>query len=160
MSDYLTSFFGLFLASENQLWLMFVSGFLSATLLPGNSEIVFSTFASQLSLSGKKSELIWLWVVATLGNSLGSFTTYLMALLMPKPDLAKKSTKSGAWASKMIEKYGVFSLFFSWLPVIGDLLCGIAGWLRLNIWQSLIFMMLGKACRYGIMLWGIHSLFG
>lgn len=160
MSDYLTSFLGLFLASENQLWLMFGSGFLSATLLPGNSEIVFSTLASQLSFAGKQTELYWLWFVATLGNSLGSFTTYLMAMLLPKPNFAKNATKSTAWAIQFTQKYGVFSLLLSWLPVVGDLLCGVAGWLRLNIWQSLIFISLGKGCRYGIILWGIYTIWG
>lgn len=160
MSDYLTSFIGFFLSDTNQLWLMFFSGLLSSTVLPGNSEIVFSGLASQLVLTGNSSNLFLLWLVATLGNSLGSLTTYAMALLVPKPEIAKNRSKSTAWAIHTAQKYGVYSLLLSWLPVVGDLLCGVAGWLRLPIVPSLIFITLGKAARYGVILWGIWAFVG
>lgn len=160
MTDYLSSFFGLFLSEENQLLLMFFSAFLSATVLPGNSEIVFSTLASQILLTGKNSTLVWLFISATLGNSLGSFTTYAMALLVPKPDMVKNSRKTTAWAIQFAQKYGVWALLLSWLPVVGDLLCGVAGWLRLPILPCALCITLGKAVRYGVILWGITAWVG
>lgn len=160
MSDYLTSFIGFFLSDVNQLWLMFFSGLLSSTVLPGNSEIVFSSLASQLVLTGNPSDLFLLWLVATLGNSLGSLTTYAMALLVPKPEIAENSRKTTAWAIHTAQKYGVYSLLLSWLPVVGDLLCGVAGWLRLPMLPCALCITLGKAVRYGVILWGISAVFG
>lgn len=160
MTDYLSSFFGLFLSEENQLLLMFFSAFLSATVLPGNSEIVFSTLVSQIFLTGENGSLFWLFLCATLGNSLGSFTTYIMALLVPKPNLAENSRKTTAWAIQFAQKYGVWALLLSWLPVVGDLLCGVAGWLRLPMLPCALCITLGKAVRYGVILWGISAIFG
>jgi len=41
-------------------------------------------------------------------------------------------------------------LLLSWLPLIGDVLCLAAGWLRLNFIKSLFFITLGKFARYFI----------
>lgn len=160
MSDYLTSFLGLFLSTENQLLLMFFSGLLSSTVLPGNSEIVFSGIASSLILAGDMSTLFWLWLVATVGNSLGSLTTYIMALLVPPPTISDKSHKATVWSLNFAQKYGVFSLLLSWLPIVGDLLCGVAGWLRLPMLPGLLFITLGKAARYGMIAGGIWAFVG
>lgn len=160
MTDYITSLLSLFFSEENQLFTMFLSAFLSATVLPGNSEIIFTTLATQISLTNSdlfSAQMLWLLSVATLGNSLGSSVTYAMGLLIPKPlDLKNKSAR---WALALCEKYGVFALLLSSLPIIGDLLCGIAGWLRFNLWQSLIFIYLGKFIRYLILLFAISAWF-
>ncbi|WGE34202.1 DedA family protein [Actinobacillus genomosp. 1] len=160
MTDYFTSFFSLFFSVENQLITMFLSAFLSATVLPGNSEIIFTTLATQTRLTDSNlfsSQILWLLGVATVGNSLGSSITYAMGLLIPKPlDLKHKTAQ---WALRLCEKYGVFALLLSSLPIIGDLLCGIAGWLRFNLWQSLIFICLGKFIRYLILLFAISPWF-
>lgn len=151
MTEYLTSFFSLFFSSENQLLTMFFSGLLSSTLLPGNSEIIFSTLAGQNIVANNgftSSSLISLTLVATLGNSLGSLITYGMGRLLPKP----KQHRYLNWALAKSEKYGVWVLLFSWLPIVGDLFCGIAGWLRFNVWKSLILIMLGKLFRYLFLL--------
>lgn len=160
MADYLTSFFGLFASTENQLILMFLSAFLSSTVLPGNSEMIFSTLISQITLSGEGNTALTLFLIATLGNSLGSFTTYLMALLVPPPKLKTEMNRHTQWALRHSQQYGVWILLLSWLPVVGDVLCGVAGWLRLNPWQSLLVISLGKAARYAIIWWGIASFIG
>ena len=161
MSDYLTSFLSLFLSNENQLILMFLSAFLSATILPANSEIIFSTLAYQQSLISNSSQsLFWLFIVATIGNSLGSLTTYWIAQFFPSPKITEQSARSARVAWQFSQKYGVYVLLLSWLPIIGDLFCGIAGWLRFNLWKSLCFITLGKAVRYGVLLWGIYAFIG
>lgn len=157
MTDYFTSFLGLFFSDQNQLILMFFSAFLSATLLPGNSEIIFSTLITQNVLINSPNLPLALFICATLGNSLGSLTTYLMARLVPMPKRSDTSSPKINWAIIQSQKYGAWVLLLSWLPVIGDILCGVAGWLRLNIWQSLLFITLGKACRYGLLWWGIAT---
>lgn len=160
MSDYITAFTGLFLKEENQLWLMFASSFLSATVLPGNSEIVFGALASQLIFTQNFSMLFSVFAIATLGNTLGSLTTYLMALLLPEPKIKQNQTATTQSAIRYAQQYGVWVLLFSWLPVIGDILCGVAGWLRFNPYWSFLLIMLGKAARYGVILWGIYAVLG
>ena len=68
------------LLGEHRLWIMFTSAFLSSTVLPGNSEIIFLTIATPLLWAGSSyfsadiQSLLW---VAVIGNSLGNLTTYL-----------------------------------------------------------------------------------
>ncbi|QLD33567.1 YqaA family protein [Mannheimia varigena] len=152
MTDYLTSLFSLFSSEQNQLMTMFFSGLLSSTLLPGNSEIIFTALASQHFVTNTTltSSLTTLVIVATLGNSLGSLITYAMGLLVPHP---KKSDSSYTqWALEKSKKYGILVLLFSWLPIVGDIFCGIAGWFRFNPWQSIILIIIGKLLRYLFLL--------
>lgn len=158
MNDYLSAILGLFFSEKNQLWLMFASSFLSATLLPGNSEAIFSGFAVQSLAKQDNHQLIWLFFVATLGNSLGSVTTYLLAFFIPSPDKFRLQRKSAQWALNFTQKYGVWVLLLSWLPAVGDLFCGLAGWLRLNFLISLLLILIGKAARYAVILWSIYAI--
>jgi membrane protein YqaA with SNARE-associated domain len=43
-------------------------------------------------------------------------------------------------------------LLLSWLAVVGDPLCFAAGWLRMNVWLSALFIGAGKAARYAVIL--------
>lgn len=160
MTEYLTSFFSLFFSAENQLITMFFSALLSATILPGNSEIIFTTLASQTILAKNafySSSLVTLILVATIGNSLGSLITYTMGLLLPLPTQTKN--RYTAWALAKSKQYGVIVLLFSWLPIVGDLFCGIAGWLRFNIWQSILLIIIGKLIRYSFLLATLYPIF-
>ena len=53
-------------------------------------------------------------------------------------------TRARAW----VHRFGAPILLLSWLPVVGDPLCAMAGWLRLPWLPCLIFLMLGKFARY------------
>lgn len=153
MTEYLTAFFSLFFSTENQLITMFISALLSSTLLPGNSEIIFSTLASQQMLvnpNGYAEMLLLLIAVATIGNALGSFITFLMGKLLPKPK--QLNSRYARWAIEKSERYGVVVLLLSWLPLVGDILCGVAGWLRFSTAWSLFYITLGKLLRYLILL--------
>ncbi len=55
------------------------------------------------------------------------------------------------WILAKFSRYGAILLLFSWLP-LGDLMCAVAGWLRLNVWQTLIYMLIGKGLRYLFLL--------
>ncbi|MCT8590269.1 YqaA family protein [Glaesserella parasuis] len=158
MTDYLTALLGIFLSEENQLLIMFVSSFLSATILPGNSEVIFTTYTTQALL--QKNMVYGLFVVSTLGNSLGSMTTYFIAQFFPQPKFHDQQHKSIKLALKLSQKYGIWILLFSWLPIVGDLFCGVAGWLRFNFWKSLCFIVLGKAIRYVLLLWSVYLVVG
>jgi membrane protein YqaA with SNARE-associated domain len=115
---------------------LFASSFLAATLLPGGSEIVFAGFLVNASVG--------LWpglAVATLGNTLGGLSSYLLGRLVPQQ-------KIGGRALERVKQYGTPVLLLSWVPLIGDALCVAAGWLRLSILWSVLFMALGKFARY------------
>ena len=78
------------------LWLMFFSAFLSATILPGNSEIVFVSLAAPKVLLGSllSADIFWLVFLATAGNTLGSLTTYWIGRWFPKIDSKNDRTLS------------------------------------------------------------------
>ena len=57
---------------------LFASSFLSATLLPGNSEVVLVA----MLLAGV-SHPWWLVLIATIGNSLGGVTNVILGRLFP-----------------------------------------------------------------------------
>ena len=133
------------------LWLMFASAFLSATILPGNSEIIFIVLAiPKLALGTWLSTDIFLLIfMATLGNGLGSLTTYGIGRWLPQ---FRPKNHRTLWVMKQLQRYGLLTLLLSWLPIVGDLFCALAGWLRLNFIVSCFFIFLGKLVRYVALL--------
>lgn len=130
------------------LWGLFLSAFVSATLFPGGSEAVLAV----LALRHRYDPAILL-AVATLGNSLGGMSTWLLGWLLARrypldhPRHARRRR-----AVEQVKKWGSPLLLFSWLPVVGDPLCFAAGWLRMNTALSACFIAAGKAARYAVIL--------
>lgn len=117
------------------LWTLFASSFLAATLLPGGSEAVLF---GVLKLNPQQ---YWpALAVATLGNTLGGLSSYLIGRLIPP----KKQIRGIA----IVTRYGATALLLAWVPIIGDPLCVAAGWLRVNPWWSALCMAAGKFARY------------
>lgn len=124
---------------------LFVSAFVSATVLPGGSEALL------FALVKLHPDQVWLaYALASLGNVLGGMSTYVMARLLPERALHKLSPRSVVW----LQRHGSPVLILSWLPLIGDALCLAAGWLRLSVGPSLLWLAVGKVARYGIVLAG------
>lgn len=119
---------------------LFVASFLSATLLPGGSEALLYAL-----LKLHPQQAVPALIAATVGNTLGGMTTYWMARLIPEHALPPKLD----W----VRRYGSASLLFAWAPLIGDALCGAAGWLRLNGFACAAWMTLGKFLRYAVIVW-------
>ena len=117
------------------LWTLFASSFLAATLLPGGSEAVLFAL---LRLHPEHTALAV--AVATLGNTLGGLSSYVLGRIVPQ-------RKQLRWLS-LVERYGSPVLLFSWVPLIGDALCVAAGWLRINAGLAVLYMALGKLARY------------
>jgi membrane protein YqaA with SNARE-associated domain len=118
---------------------LFGSSFLSATLLPGSSEAVLIAL-----LIAQKGSVYGLLLAASVGNTLGGLTNILLGRLMP-------ATGPGRWhdtAMTWLQRWGPAALLFSWLPVVGDLLCVLAGWLRFSWLPCVLFLALGKTLRY------------
>ncbi|MGH1461533.1 MAG: YqaA family protein [Neptuniibacter sp.] len=133
---------------EHNLLTLFLSGFISATLLPGSSEALLIW---QLSSTENDPWIMWLAVAS--GNALGGIVTFamgwLIAVYFPLKSFQKQRHNQ---AKKWLEQYGPFSLLLSWLPIIGDPLCLVAGWLRISVPLSLLMICIGKALRYAVIV--------
>lgn len=129
------------------LWGLLTSGLVSATILPGNSEVAFVWFLTQWPQA-------WGWALlfVSVGNVLGSMIGYAMGYWLPKRP-TQDAVKHGR-ALRWLQRYGAAVLWLSWLPLVGDALPIAAGWLRLNWLSCLLFIALGKAMRYGFLLLG------
>lgn len=129
-----------------------VVSFVSATLLPFGSEpVVFG-------LVKINPELFWPAIlVATTGNTLGGAVTWLMGYGTHQLVDKARHTSSHIHALRWLERLGPKACLLSWLPVVGDPLCAVAGWLRMPFWPCLLYMAIGKFLRYvtmtGSLLW-------
>ena len=118
---------------------LFLISLLSATLLPMGSE------PALFAVVKVNPGVFWpAMVVATLGNTIGGAITYGMGY-GAKNVLAKE--RESRWFGWM-QRFGPKTLLLSWLPVVGDPLCSLAGWLKMPFWPSLIYMAIGKFLRY------------
>lgn len=121
---------------------MFASSFLSATLLPGSSEVLLAG----LLLSGKV-QTITIVAVAALGNSLGGLTNIIIGRCLPLKQQGRWQHTATAW----LHRWGPAALLLSGLPLIGDLLCVVAGWLRFAWFPVVFWLTLGKTLRYVVL---------
>ena len=123
--------------AESGLAALFAAAFVSATVLPANSEIVL--VAVLRAHPGIAATAI---VVATLGNTLGGLTTYGLGRLVPERHVPRE--RAVAW----LRRYGAAALLLSWVPIVGDALCAAAGWLRMPLGRATAAIAAGKAARY------------
>lgn len=127
----------------SELSVMFFGAFFAATLLPGGSEVLLVALLDQAP-----DTWVALVVTASIGNTLGAMTSFYLGRLgrfaKTPEDLKGKHAKGLA----LIEGYGVWALLLSWAPVIGDILCLLAGWLKLPLLPSLFMILIGKTIRY------------
>lgn len=121
------------------LWALFTSSFLAATLLPGGSEAVLYTVVRSYPQTA-----VLALAVATLGNTLGGMSSYLLGRLIPQTKPLR--------GLETVRRYGTPVLLLSWVPILGDPLCVAAGWLRLNAGLAALFIALGKFARYWVII--------
>lgn len=125
---------------------LLISAFLSATLLPGSSEVVLVGLLH--SASGQPLILI---AVATLGNVSGSVVNWGLGRYFTEfKDRAWFPIKEAALirAQAWFARFGLWSLLLSWVPVIGDPLTLVAGIMRVPFGWFLLIVTIGKAVRY------------
>jgi membrane protein YqaA with SNARE-associated domain len=138
----LQSLIGWFSLPTNGLSTVFVVSFLSATLLPIGSEPAVFGYVKL------NPGHYWTVVsIATVGNTLGGMLDYWLGRGAKYAVARDKQTRYLEW----LERLGPKALFFSFLPMVGDPLCALAGWLRMPFWLSSAWMMLGKFVRYCVM---------
>jgi len=136
---------------------VFVVSLVSATLLPLGSE------PAVFGLVKLNPQLFWPAVlVATIGNTVGGAISWWTGLgarkawnvarrngsgSMPQPQSTLTQRHVRGW----LRRWGAKTCLFSWLPVVGDPLCAVAGWLQLPFWPCVLYMAIGKLLRYVIM---------
>lgn len=132
------------ISAEAGLWGLFVSSFLAATILPGGSEALL------FALLKLHPEQLWpALALTTLGNTLGGMTSYACGRWLPRWQTLEKTK-----GRKHVQRWGSPILLLAWAPLIGDVLCVAAGWLRLNWAACAVFMALGKFARYWLIAQG------
>lgn len=142
---------------------LFAVALLSATLLPMGSE------PAVVGLLQLNPELFWTAIfVATAGNTIGGGISWWMGLGAHKAWHAaqqrrhthttpaehtppRKLTRTERRARIWLRKWGPKTCLLSWLPIVGDPLCAVAGWLRLPFWPCIFYMAIGKFLRYVVM---------
>jgi len=133
---------------------VFVVAFISATLLPMGSEPVL------FGLIKLNPELFWPGVlVATAGNTLGGAVSWAMGLGAHQAVDKWRGSATHVRALNWLERFGPKACVLSWLPVVGDPLCAVAGWLKFPFWPCVAYMALGKFLRYVTMTAGLLWLF-
>ncbi|WP_442593829.1 YqaA family protein [Parapusillimonas sp. JC17] len=133
---------------------IFVVSLVSATLLPLGSEPAVFGYLKMAP------DMFWAAIaVATAGNTIGGAISYGMGLGAEKayenwrethPHKIKNKA-GGRWhdyISYWLHRLGPRALLFSWMPLLGDPLCAVAGWLKLPFWPSVMYMAIGKFLRY------------
>ena len=126
--------------------ILFASSFSSSTILPGHSELTLTAFITQ-----REYETIYLIIVASIGNVLGSIVNWYLGLYFIKfknkkwfPLNEKNMNNSSRW----FLKYGKWSLLLSWVPFVGDGLTLIAGVLKVPLYEFVLLVTIAKVTRY------------
>ena len=132
---------------------LFLAGFLAATVLPFSSEGVLA-----IALLNGFDPFICL-IIITIGNWLGSITTYGIGYLGKLEWIEKyfnTSHQKILKTQKHFKKYGSLLAFLVWVPIIGDLFALSLGYFKVNFTITAIFMLIGKFLRYAVILYIIN----
>ncbi len=133
---------------------VFLVSLVSATLLPVGSEFAV------IGLVKLNPTLFWpAMAVATLGNTIGGATSwwtgYGAEALYERLQHRQLQLRALRW----LRDFGPKACLLSWLPVVGDPLCAIAGWLKLPFWPCVCYMAVGKLLRYVLLTAALLWLF-
>jgi len=52
----------------------------------------------------------------------------------------------------IFNRYGLWSLLFAWVPIIGDALTLTAGVMKIKFWIFTLLVAIGKSIRYAIII--------
>jgi len=124
---------------------LFLGCLLSATVIPFSSEALV---AGALLLDYSPWTVI---LVATLGNTIGGMTCYLLGWLCKWSWIEKWlkiKEESLAKAQAKVGKYGSLAALLTWLPVVGDVIAIALGVMRTRVVPTTLFMFIGKGLRY------------
>ncbi len=124
---------------------LFFNGFLSATLLPGTSEVYFVYLLSD-GLSPWTG-----WLVVSVGNILGAYLSFYMGMGL-RAFFSRSKPQSPPKSHPYLNRYGAIMLFWSWVPILGDPLVIAAGAMKLPTISCMAWIAVGKIFRYGLLV--------
>ena len=129
---------------------LFVLSFLASSLLPVGSEWLL------VLMLIKGNDPFATVIVATIGNYLGSCTTWAIGiwggpLLVRRILRIDPATEEAA--VRFYRRYGVWSLLLSWMPIIGDPICLVGGILKVDFTRFSLLVFTGKLVRYAVVSW-------
>jgi membrane protein YqaA with SNARE-associated domain len=125
---------------------VFVVALISATLLPMGSE------PAVFGLIKLNPELFWPAIlVATMGNALGGGINWWLGFGVKRAYEKYKSSNAQTRALAWLQRLGPRACFFAFLPIVGDPITTVAGWLRLPFWPCFLYGAMGKFARYVVM---------
>lgn len=128
---------------------LFVVCFVASTLYPLGSEAFVVGFMAM------GFDALAVWSVASLGNTLGSLSTYYLAYFggykMIMRFFPKAWDKISTLAPK-IQKYGFVYAFFVFLPFVGDVFALALGLVRYRQILCVPGIALGKMARYALLV--------
>lgn len=129
---------------------LFAVSFLASTFIPLASEWLL------IGLISRQLDVTLVVAVATLGNTLGAMTTWAIGMwggVWVMRRLLRISEKDQMRAQNWYDRWGCWSLLFSWLPVVGDPLCLVGGLLKVPLMRFILLVATGKAVRYAVVAW-------
>jgi len=143
MQAWLDSLLALLALPQYGLSTVFFVSFVSATLLPLGSE------PAVFGLVKLSPHLFWPTIaVATVGNTLGGAVDWWLGYGAHRAVDRWKHSPTHVRALDWLEKLGPRACLLAWLPIVGDPLCAVAGWLKLPFWPCVAYMLVGKFLRY------------
>ena len=132
---------------------LFLWSFLAATILPLGSEVPLVAYVrgyNQIALPV---------VISTIGNYLGSCTTYWLARRAAGAfNKTQELRRSQTRAARLLRRFGQPALLLSWVPFIGDALVALAGAVRLPFGVFSLWVTVGKGLRYAVVAWAAGAM--
>ena len=124
---------------------LFLGAFLAATILPMSSDVLL------VGLLAVGADPYIAVAVATAGNWLGGLTSYWLGRAGTWEWLEKYCKVKRATIEKhqhRVTRYGSLLAFFTWLPLIGDVMAIALGFYRVDWKKTALFMLIGKGARF------------
>ncbi len=124
---------------------LFIGAFLAATLIPFSSDVLL------VGLLAAGGDPVISIVVATLGNWLGGMTSYWLGWLGKWEWLERWfgiNRQKLESQKQRVDRYGSLLAFFTWVPLVGDVMAVALGFYRTDFKKTALFMFFGKGARF------------
>lgn len=134
---------------------LFATAFFAATIIPLSSEALL------IFVANHQGSFFIPLAVASIGNILGSLLNYFIGYKGKVWFFKRKNNLDSNIYCRAItyyKKYGLYTLFFAWVPIIGDPLTIVAGIFQANIYYFALIVSVGKISRYAILLYSVNLL--
>ncbi|MBR4935955.1 MAG: DedA family protein [Bacteroidaceae bacterium] len=134
---------------------MFVAAFLAGSFFPFSSEVVMTA----LFLAGTPSLDLLVW--GTLGNVLGSLFNYGVGSLGREEWITrycKVTPEKLERGRNYVRRYGPLAGLLGWVPLLGSVVTVALGFMRANIYLSMLYIAIGKFVRYWLLLYALQQM--